>query len=257
MMGVEEVIAESPEPSRTAGVRVRHGRANMNRLEYQAASALCVIVVVATVLGAAMNTAASAETTLGELCGTCKAEVFVKGGKFLEGPTFDQEGNLWVVNIESGAVSKITPDGKWTDVFNSGGQPQGLKFHKDGRLFGVDRKKGVFIYDPKTQQLSTYVLSFQNENFRGPNDLIFDRQGGLYFTDPWGTSMVNQRGAVYYISPAGKLSRIIDNMAFPNGIALSSDDKILYIAETMRNAIWSVQLEEPGVMLVRRARIMT
>ena len=228
----------------------------MNRVGYQGTTALCAIVVVVMAFGTAMNSAASAET-LEELCGACKVEVFVKGGKFLEGPAFDQAGNLWVVNIESGWVSKVTPDGKWSDDFNTGGQPQGLKFHKDGRLFGVDRKKGVFIYDPKTKKMSDYVLYYQNENFHGPNDLIFDRQGGLYFTDPWGTSMANPRGAIYYVSPEGKISRLMDNMAFPNGIALSQDEKTLYIGETMRNAIWSVQLEGPGELLVRRARIST
>ena len=59
-------------------------------------------------------------------------------------------------------------------------------------------EKEVFSYEPKTQKLSDYALYFQNENFHGPNDLIFDRQGGLYFTDPWGTSMANLRGVVYY-----------------------------------------------------------
>ncbi len=132
----------------------------MNRVGYQGTTALCAIVVVVMAFGAAMNSAASAEA-LEELCGACKVEVFVKGGKFLEGPAFDQAGNLWVVNIESGWVSKVTPDGKWSDEFNTGGQPQGLKFHKDGRLFGVDRKKGVFIYDPKTKKMSDYVLPFR------------------------------------------------------------------------------------------------
>ena len=60
-------------------------------------------------------------------------------------------------------------------------------------------------------KLSDYALYFQNENFHGPNDLIFDRQGDLYFTDPWGTNMANLRGAVYYVSPEGKISRLIDN----------------------------------------------
>jgi gluconolactonase len=228
----------------------------MHNFGYRGMIALAVAVLLITAFGASMQLAAAAGTTMEELCGPCNVEVFVKGGKFLEGPAFDKEGNLWVVNIESGWVSKITPDGKWTDAFNTGGQPQGLKFHKDGRLFGVDRKKGVFIYDPKTQKLSDYVLYYQNENFHGPNDLIFDSQGGLYFTDPWGTSMVNQTGAVYYVSPQGKISRLINNMAFPNGIALSPDEKTLYVAETMRNAVWAVQLEEPGVLLMRRARIM-
>src|SRR2546430_17680287 len=69
--------------------------------------------------------------------------------------------------------------------------------------------------------------------------------------------MANPRGAIYYVSPEGKISRLLDNMAFPNGIALSGDEKTLYIGETMRNAIWSVQLEGPGELLVRRARIST
>ena len=204
----------------------------MYHLRSQSMSAFCGVCLVIMVLGPMLHSPALAETTMAEICGACQAEVFAKGGKFLEGPAFDTAGNLWVVSIQSGAVSQITPDGKWTDVFNTGGQPQGLKFHRDGRLFGVDRKRGVFSYDPKTQKLSDYALYFQNENFHGPNDLIFDRQGGLYFTDPWGTSMANLRGAVYYVSPEGKISRLIDNMAFPNGIALSPDEKTLYIGET-------------------------
>ena len=206
--------------------------------------------------GAALLSPVRAQTTMQALCSACTVEVFVKGGKFAEGPVFDQEGNLWVVGVNSGAVSKISPDGKWTDVINTGGQPQGLKFHKDGRLFGVDRKRGVFVYDLKAQKLSDYVLYFQNQNFFGPNDLIFDRQGGIYFTDPWGSSLANPRGAVYYVSPEGKTSRIIDNMAFPNGIALSPDEKNLYISETSRGAVWAVGLEEPGVITQRRARIL-
>lgn len=228
----------------------------MHRLRSQGVIALDVAVLVLLTCGVALPSLATAQPTLQALCGACTVEVFVTGGKFLEGPAVDQEGNLWVVSINSGAVSKITPDGTWTDVFNTGGQPQGLKFHKDGRLFGVDRKKGVFVYDVKTQKLSDYVLYFQNQNFLGPNDLIFDRHGGLYFTDPWGTSLANLRGAVYYVSPEGKTSRLIDNMAFPNGITISADEKTLYVAETSRGAVWAVGLEEPGVITQRRARIL-
>src|SRR5206468_7420028 len=70
------------------------GGPKMNRVGYQGTTALCAIVVVVVVMafGAAMNSAASAEA-LEELCGACKVEVFVKGGKFLEGPAFDQAGN--------------------------------------------------------------------------------------------------------------------------------------------------------------------
>ena len=183
---------------------------------------------------------------------------WVHGGKFLEGPIFDVQGNLWVVSIASGWISKITPSGQWIDVFQSGGQPQGLEWGQDGKLYGTDRKRGVFVYDPKTKKLADYVRYFQNENFHGPNDLIFDHQGGLYFTDPWGTSVANPRGYVYYVAPGGKdIRRLIENMAFPNGISLSPGDKTLYVGDTMRNAVWNVPLVKPGVINVGFTHIST
>ena len=183
---------------------------------------------------------------------------WVQGGAFLEGPIMDKAGNLWVVSIANGWISKITPDGKWTDVFHSGGQPQGLEWGKDGRLYGTDRKRGVFVYDPRTKKVSDYVRYFQNENFHGPNDLIFDHEGGLYFTDPWGTSPANPRGGVYYVSPGGKdVKRLLDNLAFPNGISLSPDDSQLYVGDCMRNQVWTVPLVKPGVINVGFTHIST
>jgi gluconolactonase len=70
-------------------------------------------------------------------------------------------------------------------------------------------------------------------------------------------SMANLHGAVYYVSPQGKINRLLDNMAFPNGIALSPDEKTLYIGETSLNAVWRVDLEELWVLTVRSARVMT
>lgn len=185
-------------------------------------------------------------------------EKFVQGGKFLEGPIMDKQGNLWVVSIATGWISKITPDGKWTDVFHSGGQPQGLEWGKDGKLYGTDRKRGVFVWDPKTGKVSDYCLYFQNENFHGPNDLIFDHEGGLYFTDPWGTSPANPRGGVYYVSPGGKeVRRLMDNLHFPNGIALSPDDKTLYVADCMENRVLTALIESPGVINIGFVHVST
>lgn len=183
---------------------------------------------------------------------------WVQGGAFLEGPIMDKEGNLWVVSIASGWISKISPGGEWTDVFHSGGQPQGLEWGRDGRLYGTDRKRGVFVYDPKTKKVSDYVRYFQNENFHGPNDLIFDHEGGLYFTDPWGTSPVNPRGGVYYVSPGGKeVRRLITNLHFPNGISMSPDDKNLYIGDCMENKVITAPIESPGVINIGFTHVST
>lgn len=185
-------------------------------------------------------------------------EKFVQGGKFLEGPIMDKQGNLWVVSIASGWISKITPDGKWTDVFHSGGQPQGLEWGKDGKLYGTDRKRGVFVWDPKTGKVSDYCRYFQNENFHGPNDLIFDHEGGLYFTDPWGTSPANPRGGLYYVSPGGKeVRRLLNNLHFPNGVCLSPDDKNLYIGDCTANVVLTSPVESPGVINIGFTRVST
>jgi gluconolactonase len=177
-----------------------------------------------------------------------KVEHVAQGGRFLEGPAFDREGTLWVVEIESGYVSRV--EGKKIErVFQAApeSQPQSLAFHKDGRMFVIDRKLGIFQYDPKTKKISDLVRYFHNQNFKGPNDLVFDEEGNLWFTDPWGTHPQDPTGSVYFIETDGgykKIHRMINNMAFPNGITLSPDGKWLYIAETRYNRLWRVLLDK-------------
>ena len=91
----------------------------------------------------------SRTVSMQDLCGDCTPEKFVQCGDFLEGPAFDDKGNLWMVSIESGNIEKVTPDGQCATAAKTGGEPQGLKFH-DGKLYGVDRKRGVFTIDPTT-----------------------------------------------------------------------------------------------------------
>jgi gluconolactonase len=199
----------------------------------------------------------SRTTTLQDLCGNCQAEKFVQCGDFLEGPTFDSQGNLYVVSIASGNIEKITPDGKCSHFTNTKGEPQGLKFH-DGKIYGVDRKRGVFTVDLATGEVKDYMRYFHNQNFLGPNDLIIDEKGGIYFTDPWGTSPLNPHGAVYYISPEPekKITRLVDNMSFPNGIALSPDNKTLYIDDFSAQRVIAVPVESPGNVDIGFAHVM-
>jgi sugar lactone lactonase YvrE len=185
--------------------------------------------------------------TLQDLCGSCTAEKFARCGNQIEGPTFDDQGNLYIVSIADGDIKKITPDGKCSKLTNTGGEPQGLKFH-DGKLYGVDRKRGVFTIDIKTGEVKDYMRYFYGQNFSGPNDLIIDQLGGVWFTDAWGTSVLNPRGGVYYISPEPekKITRVFDSLAFPNGISLSPDNKTLYIDDFNANRVISVPLAGPG-----------
>jgi len=199
----------------------------------------------------------SRSTTLRDLCDDCRAEKFAQCGNQIEGPTFDEQGNLYIVSIADGDIKKITPDGKCSKFTNTGGEPQGLKFH-NGRLYGVDRKRGVFTIDLQTGEVKDYMRYFYGQNFSGPNDLIIDEHGGIFFTDAWGTSVLNPRGGVYYISPEPekKITRLFDSLAFPNGIALSPDNKILYIDDFNANRVIAVPLAGPGTPNIGFAHVL-
>ena len=206
---------------------------------------------------AAMSTApqgASRTVSMEKLCGDCTPEKFVQCGDFLEGPAFDDKGNLWMVSIESGNIEKVTADGQCTTAAQTGGEPQGLKFH-DGKLYGVDRKRGVFTLDPATGKVEDYMRYFNNENFHGPNDLIVDEVGGVYFTDPWGSSVLHATGGLYYVAPDKKITRLADNLHFPNGVTLSPDDKTLYIGDFNAQQVIAVPILSPGMIDVGFAHV--
>ncbi len=167
-------------------------------------------------------------------------------GKFLEGGAFDNDGNFWFVGIGTGWVSYLTPDAKLVPVFNCNPkddvspacEPQGTRWH-DGKLYVTTRHLGVLVYDPQTKQVSSLVSTFRNQLFKGPNDLDFDAEGNLFFTDPWGTGIgpdgPDTQGAVYQYSKDGVLRRLITTASFPNGIAVSPDDNTLAVADYAAN----------------------
>ncbi len=170
--------------------------------------------------------------------------VFAEGFKFPEGPAFDRDGNLFVVNVETGDISRISPEGQVNTFINTGGAPNGAKFHPSGDLFVADRKKGIIAVSPDRK---TRVIAdlYQGKAFNGPNDLIFDSRGNLYFTDPHGSSAENPFGCLYRLSTAGQLVCLASGLAFPNGLVLSRDERYLFVADTRKNRILRYVLEPP------------
>ena len=100
----------------------------------------------------------------------------------------------------------------------------------DGKLYVATRHRGILVYDPQTKELKTLVYTYRNQLFKGPNDLDFDAEGNLFFTDPWGTgpgpNLTDQTGAVYQYARDGMLRKVMDSGLFPNGIAVSPDNTL-------------------------------
>jgi gluconolactonase len=170
--------------------------------------------------------------------------LFATGFKFPEGPAFDRNGNLFVVNVDTGDISRISPEGQVKTFVNTGGAPNGAKFHADGDLYVADRKKGIIVISPDGN-IRVIVDQYHGKRFNGPNDLVFDFRGNLYFTDPLGSSAENPFGCVYRVSSDGEIVCLVSGLAFPNGLVLSRDEAELFVAITRKNRILRYVLDTP------------
>jgi gluconolactonase len=165
---------------------------------------------------------------------------------FLEGPSFDREGNLWVTDIPWGRLFKVTPEGKLSVALEYDGEPNGLKFHRDGRAFITDHKHGIMVFDPKSGKIEPHLERGRFERFKGVNDLVFAGNGDLYFTDQGMTGLHDPSGRLYRLRTDGRLDCLLDAVPSPNGLALNKAETILYLCVTRNNAVWRVPLLAQG-----------
>ncbi|MBC7782118.1 MAG: SMP-30/gluconolactonase/LRE family protein [Proteobacteria bacterium] len=165
-------------------------------------------------------------------------------GCFLEGPAFDRDGNLYVVDIPFGRIFRITPDAEVSVAAEYDGWPNGLAIHRDGRIFIADYRFGVMVLDPASGRVEPWLAHARSEGFKGVNDLVFAGNGDLYFTDQGQTGVHDPSGRVWRASAERRLDCIIDNGPSPNGIALTPDDSALYVAMTRANCMWHLPLRD-------------
>jgi gluconolactonase len=165
---------------------------------------------------------------------------------FLEGPLFDAGGNLYVTDIPFGRIFRITPAAEWELVAEYDGEPNGMKFLDDRQILIADYKNGLMVLDVDSGAVRPYLARRNSERFKGINDLTFDSRGNLYFTDQGQTGMHDPTGRVFRLAPDGKLDALITNAPSPNGLVLSLDETVLYVAMTRGNCVWRVPLFKDG-----------
>jgi gluconolactonase len=165
---------------------------------------------------------------------------------FLEGPVFDEAGNLYVADIPFGRIFRIDTRGRWDLIAEWAGEPNGLKFLNTRELLVADYRNGLMVCDLERGAVRPYLERRNSERFRGINDLIFDSRGNLYFTDQGQTGLHDPTGRLYRLSLDGRLDVLLTNVPSPNGVALSPDERVLFLAATRANAVWRVPLMEDG-----------
>src|SRR5262249_60002383 len=113
---------------------------------------------------------------------------------FLEGPSFDRTGNLYVVDVPFGRIFRVSPSGQFELAAEYDGEPNGLKIHKDGRIFITDYKNGLMILEPASGKVTPLLERRSSERFKGLNDLFFASHGEGYFTVQGETGLAEPQG---------------------------------------------------------------
>ena len=186
-----------------------------------------------------------------------------EGLGFPEGPVALADGSVLLVEIFAGTLTRVRPDGTKTVVARPRGGPNGAALGPDGKcyicnnggfrwhiegshrrpLMQADDYSGGRIerIDLETGTVETLYRTAGEVPLKGPNDLVFDAQGGFYFSD-LGKVRAREmdRGAVYYAKADGSfITEVAFPMITPNGVGLSPDEKTLYVAETESARLWA------------------
>ena len=167
-----------------------------------------------------------------------KIKTIISGLNFPEGPVFDFDGNLWFVEIKGGNLSRW--DGKQLVRFDVDGTPNGAMIDQQGCIWFCDSGRGeIRRFDPRQKAFQTICFqTTEGNNLVRPNDLIFDQNGNLLFSDhadgreePLSSICVLPKGC-------DRAKVISKNKYFTNGLAFRADAKTLIFAETYRQQLW-------------------
>ncbi len=198
-----------------------------------------------------------------------ESEVMVEGLQFPEGPIAMADGSVLLVEIARGTLTRVW-DGQTEVVAQLGGGPNGAALGPDGAVYicnngGFEwrRVNGLLFpgraasdyttgrierVDLATGRFERLYDSFEGVRLGGPNDLVFDREGGLWFTD-LGKSFAQQRdhSALFYAKVDGsQLHRAVFPALSLNGVGLSPDEQTVYVNDTEPGRLWAFSIDVPG-----------
>jgi gluconolactonase len=200
-------------------------------------------------------------------------EVRVRGEglRFPEGPVALADGSVLVCEVERGTLARVTPAGERETVAECGGGPNGAAAGPDGRIYVAnngglewDESAGflapvgcalpiagrIEAVDLATGAAETLYTECDGRPLEAPNDIVFDAEGGFWFTDSghW-SGRVEQSGAIYYARPDGSsIVAAVESFPAPNGIGISPDGGRLYASSTGAGRLWFWEIEAPGVL---------
>ncbi len=171
------------------------------------------------------------------------------GFQFTEGPACDDKGNLFFSDIPANRIHKSDPQGNLTIFREPSNNTNGNMFNGRGELVGCEMQGRVVAVSPDGQTVRPIAEHYEGNRFNAPNDLVIDKQGGVYFTDPHFRApepLPQGVTAVYYVGPDSTVTRLIDDLKAPNGVILSPDEQTLYVIPSGQAEMMAYAVESPG-----------
>ena len=167
-----------------------------------------------------------------------------------EGPEFTRDGRLFVVNCErDGTICEVQPDGR-VEVFVTlpgGSTANAIRETSAGALMLADYKgHNVLRLDVATRRVTTFV---HDDRFNQPNDLAISRRDVLYASDP---NWARETGQLWRIDPDGRVTLLASDLGTTNGLALSPDERVLYVGESVQRRVLAFDLDAQGQPTGRR-----
>jgi gluconolactonase len=208
-------------------------------------SALIVLAVLAGCIGVSSASAQTAPNTVvllpapdiaGVIKGGTRPEIVVKGLKASDDPIWLPNIGLVFTESQANRVVRLGDDDRVTTFIGDLHRPLGMTFDTQGRLISLQSETGFTgprVIWPAGKEM-VLADNFEGRPFGRPNDIVSDRKGGVYFSDlgPSPPPPGGMSPAVYYVPPGGKPIRVADDIARPNGVQLSRDEKTLYVNDT-------------------------
>ena len=202
------------------------------------------------VLCAAMVGAAAAQ----EFPGAGKVSKVHGGFQFTEGPTYDGK-HLYFSDIPNDRIMRTDLKGNLETFMESCGHCNGMMFDGNSKLIACRMDGELISIDTVSKLVKSLLSKYQGNRFNACNDLVIDKTGGIYFTDPryrapdpWPQA----KEAFYYRSNKGEVTRLGDDLAAPNGIILSPDEMTLYVVPSMQKQVYAYSVKSPGMIANKR-----
>lgn len=189
-----------------------------------------------------------------------QSEKVIKAGEgylFTEGPAVAPDGSIYFTDQPNDKIYIWNEKGnKITTFLNSCERANGTYFNKKGELLACADLHNRLVSFDKNGKMTILYENFNDRHLNGPNDLWIAPNGGIYFTDPYyqrdywkaGHKELQDKRAVYYRNPEGKVTRVIDDYKQPNGLIGTPDGKTLYVSDINDGKIWKYNIQPDGTL---------